>query len=349
MGRCAAGLAALALAAFPAALSAQTIPGSTSWYLYEGDNEQVRQYVLEFGKGPTVVVIHGGFGAEHSYLLDALLPLSGKRHFVMYDQRGSLRSPSGTHELSMPKFVEDLEALRLQLGEEKLVLLTHSMGAATAMAYLAKYPHRVAGLLLTAPVLPMPLSPGVEAPRDPELLTPEEQARTDARFSKFWEKTNERIAREKAKLPPLPVPATMQEARATPQYYRLRTEHWRVAFAGVNLVNLDRWRQMPGGKAFYKQDVADAVFQQDGTEVNKVFVTFRPALEAFTGPVEVVMGDQDYVDPEGFLWSKVLARVPKGKLTLLPKAGHGFWIDEPALSTQALGRALDRIARAAGR
>ena len=48
--------------------------------------------MYEFGTGKdTVLVLHGGFGAEHSYMLTALRPLEKQYHFVLYDQRGSLR------------------------------------------------------------------------------------------------------------------------------------------------------------------------------------------------------------------------------------------------------------------
>lgn len=221
-------LIASALALFSSAVQAQTLPDSTSWYLFEGNPAQVRQYVMEVGKGPTVVVIHGGYGAEHSYLLKPFLPLSGKHHLVFYDQRGSLRSPAGTHEVSLPKLVDDLEALRQELGQDKLVLLTHSMGATTAMAYLARYPERVRGLVLTAPALPTDKERGTfEAPLDPALLDAEEQKLADARFAQFWQEEAARVAKVKAALPP-----ASSGGAPTAGTYRQRSDQWRVDFAG---------------------------------------------------------------------------------------------------------------------
>ena len=43
---------------------------------------------MEFGTAEAAgdtVVVHGGFGAEHSYLIEPLLPLSDRYHFVLYD------------------------------------------------------------------------------------------------------------------------------------------------------------------------------------------------------------------------------------------------------------------------
>jgi proline iminopeptidase len=45
---------------------------SEEWYLYTP--EKLNLYINEFGKGDTIVVLHGGFGAEHSYLIEAVKP-----------------------------------------------------------------------------------------------------------------------------------------------------------------------------------------------------------------------------------------------------------------------------------
>ncbi|MBI1772855.1 MAG: alpha/beta hydrolase [Burkholderiales bacterium] len=322
---------------------AQHVPNSRSWYLYFDSQDEVRQYVLEAGKGPTVVVLHGGFGAEHSYLLDPLLPLTSKRKLVFYDQRGSLRSPAGQLEVSLPKMVEDLEALRQQLGEEKLVLLTHSMGGAVAMAYLAKYPDRVRGLVLTAPVLPVsPNNDFKKAPQEPGLLTPAEQEEADALVAQYWQKQEARLAAVQAKFKSMPSAASAEAARATPGYFRNLTEQWRMQFGAVNLYHAERWPDIDGGKAFYSQAVADAVFK-DPAAVARQFESFRPALQAYQGPVEVILGNEDYCDPGGYIWNKILKSVPHGRLSLLPEASHSYWLDQPKASRAALIAALDRV------
>ena len=60
------------------------------WRLYTDDGTSL--FVREFGQGDTVLVLHGGWGAEHSYLIDPFIKLANKYHFIFYDQRGSLRS-----------------------------------------------------------------------------------------------------------------------------------------------------------------------------------------------------------------------------------------------------------------
>lgn len=104
------------------------------------------------GTGPEVIVLHGGPGAHHDYLLPGFDALATDRTLVYYDQRGGGRSavardvPVGWRE-----HVNDLEALRDVWGLERLPLLGYSWGALLAMLYAVTYPHRVASLALVSP------------------------------------------------------------------------------------------------------------------------------------------------------------------------------------------------------
>src|SRR3989442_7954453 len=54
----------------------------------------VRLYTRRVGHGPRVVVLHGGPGAHHDYLLPQYdLLAEGGRALLYYDQRGGGRSP----------------------------------------------------------------------------------------------------------------------------------------------------------------------------------------------------------------------------------------------------------------
>lgn len=135
--------------------------GGFEWSLSVGEGCSL--YVREYGDRslPTRVVLHGGWGAEHSYLLDAFVGLEQHFHLVFYDQRGSLRSwKCDTESISVARHVEDLEQLRLALGLERLDVIGHSMGAVLAGAYLRKYPERTGRLVMVSPGLPkLPLEP----------------------------------------------------------------------------------------------------------------------------------------------------------------------------------------------
>lgn len=104
------------------------------------------------GTGPPVVVLHGGPGADHGYLLPGFDTLATGRTLIYYDQRGGGRSPV---ERDVPtgwqEQVADLEALRDVWKLDTLVIAGYSWGALLAMLYAVHHPERVARLALVSP------------------------------------------------------------------------------------------------------------------------------------------------------------------------------------------------------
>src|SRR5262244_826411 len=56
------------------------------------DAHGVLIYYKMIGKGAPLMIVHGGPGASHDYLLPYLLPLARIRRLVFIDERGSGRS-----------------------------------------------------------------------------------------------------------------------------------------------------------------------------------------------------------------------------------------------------------------
>ena len=112
----------------------------------------VRLFTRRVGAGPTVVVLHGGPGAQHDYLLPQYDLLTPGRSLLYYDQRGGGQSlvprdtPAGWRE-----HVADLEALREHLTLDRLTLCGYSWGGLLAVLYLLEHPERVARLALVSP------------------------------------------------------------------------------------------------------------------------------------------------------------------------------------------------------
>src|SRR5690554_1304106 len=94
------------------------------------------------GERPPLLVVHGGWGAEHDYLTDAFHGLESQYRLIFYDQRGSLRSPCPDSLVSVEQHIADLEALRAELAIDAPVIIGHSMGTFLAMSYLERHPHR---------------------------------------------------------------------------------------------------------------------------------------------------------------------------------------------------------------
>ncbi|MFB6731433.1 alpha/beta fold hydrolase [Bacillus mobilis] len=110
-------------------------------------------YVDLIGEGEPIVFLHGGPGSEHRFFLPHMVPLSKKFKLVFYDQRGCGKSDlSENDQYSMKNEVENLEALRIQLGFEKMNLFGESWGSILALLYATTYPQRVNKILLTAAI-----------------------------------------------------------------------------------------------------------------------------------------------------------------------------------------------------
>src|SRR5690348_18425423 len=89
----------------------------------------VRLYTRHVGNGPSVVVLHGGPGAQHDYLLPQYDRLAEGRTLLYYDQRGGGRSPVPRDvAVGWREHVADLEALRDYWQLERLTLLGYSWG-----------------------------------------------------------------------------------------------------------------------------------------------------------------------------------------------------------------------------
>jgi len=106
-------------------------------------------YYKIIGKGAHLFVLHGS-GGSHRYFLPYMEAFSDEYQLFFYDQRGTGLS-DGHPDLAantIDQFVEDLEALRVAFGFEKISLIGHSWGAIIALAYALKYQAHLDHLIL---------------------------------------------------------------------------------------------------------------------------------------------------------------------------------------------------------
>lgn len=116
------------------------------------DINGVKLHTRTVGEGPDIVILHGGPGAHHDYLLPHFDALAAGRRLRYYDQRGGGRS-SVPREVPVgwKDHVEDLNALIDHWELEPATVLGYSWGGLLALLYAATYPERVARLALVSP------------------------------------------------------------------------------------------------------------------------------------------------------------------------------------------------------
>ena len=107
------------------------------------------------GEGAPLVVVHGAIGLGSTYMR-ALDPWGADLQLIYYDQRGSGDTPLGdVQRASFQGGVDDLEALRGQLGLDGIRVLGHSAGAYLAALYAAEHPTTTAAVVLLNPGPPL--------------------------------------------------------------------------------------------------------------------------------------------------------------------------------------------------
>lgn len=99
-------------------------------------------YYRKVGTGTPVLVLHGGPGLDHNYLVEPLAETIGSgKQLVFFDQRGTGFSGGnfrqiGANFINKDKFLEDLDAIRTGLGlGETIHILGHSWGGLYALLY----------------------------------------------------------------------------------------------------------------------------------------------------------------------------------------------------------------------
>lgn len=91
------------------------------------------------GSGPKtpLLLLHGGPGMGHNYLLP-MKALGDERPVIFYDQLGCGLSdaPENDALYQIPRFVEEVDAVRKALGLDRIVLFGNSWGSMLAIEYM---------------------------------------------------------------------------------------------------------------------------------------------------------------------------------------------------------------------
>ena len=119
------------------------VRGGEIWYRVSGN-----------GPGAPLLVVHGGPGLSHDYLLP-LESLGRDRPVIFYDQLDCGRSdhPGASANWQVGRFVDEIQALRRHLGLSRFHILGHSWGGLLAAEYAVIDGGRLLSCVLASPLI----------------------------------------------------------------------------------------------------------------------------------------------------------------------------------------------------
>lgn len=244
-----------------------------------------------------LVVLHGGPGAHHDYLLPQMLHLAERYDILLYDQRGGGQSRSDDREpVGWRTHVADLDAVVRELGVSPLSIVGYSWGGLLALLY------------------------ALEALEDPSLSSPDRLVLIDpGPIAKKYRQEFEAAFAKRQQAP------AIQRMRADlarsglresdPQAYRQRTFELSVAayFAHPEKArDLTPFRVM----ARIQQSVWESLGDYD----------LAPRLGRITCPVLVIHGRDDPIPAASSIEG---AKAMNATLVLLDDCGHVPYVEQP--------------------
>jgi proline iminopeptidase len=130
--------------------------GGVKMITIETPKGKFKVWTKQIGNNSTikVLLLNGGPGCTHEYFecFESFLPKEGIE-FIYYDQLacGNSDNPKDTSLFDLPRYVEEVEQLRvaLHLDKDNFYLLGHSWGGILAMQYALKYQGNLKGLIIS--------------------------------------------------------------------------------------------------------------------------------------------------------------------------------------------------------
>jgi proline-specific peptidase len=134
-------------------------PTKTGYIKYLGFQTYYETYGTDNSSKTPLLVLHGGPGSAHNYLLGLSKLARGDRQIIFYDQLGCGESsmPVNDSLWTIELFVNEVAAIREALGLDRIHLLGHSWGGMLAIEYLLRQPGGVQTTTLASSMISMPL------------------------------------------------------------------------------------------------------------------------------------------------------------------------------------------------
>ena len=261
--------------------------------------------VLGAGNAIPVLMIHGGPGGVSCGFAGYMGALATARPVVIYDQLGSGNSDRMTdlaRDAVLPRFVEEVTALRARLGLKQVHLVGHSWGATVALEYLLTVkPDGVKSVSLVGPLISTPMWIEDAKVLVAQLPAENQKAINDAVAagkydSPEFENANRVFGQNFGRRSVRPKNAPPTPCASSP---------------------------VPFNKALYEHMWGPSEFLSTGT-LRTYDRTSR--LKELKLPTLFMVGEYDEARPATML--KFQALVPGSIVKVLPDAGHGSFVDQ---------------------
>jgi pimeloyl-ACP methyl ester carboxylesterase len=118
---------------------------------FDVEGSRLRPDGLAMREVPTLLLLHGGPGFDHSGFKPAFSQLADIAQVIYLDMRGNGRSDNGPPgKWSLEQWAADVHAFCEALSIEAPVVMGHSMGGIVAMLYALRYPGHPLKLILSS-------------------------------------------------------------------------------------------------------------------------------------------------------------------------------------------------------
>lgn len=255
---------------------------------------------------PTVVMVHGGPGTDHTVSKPYFSQLTDVAQVVYYDHRGNGRSSGkDPRAWNLAQWGDDLRGLCDALGISRPIVIGTSFGGFVSLSYATRYPDHPAGLVLISTAAHVDFDEVFRA------------------FERLGGPDVAKIARDYWENP-------TDEGRAL---YRDRCLPLYRQTSSISQDWLSRilWRN-------------ETALHFNGPQAEHGRMDFRNDLHRIACPVLLMVGEEDPITPPVFS-DTIAAGLPDSWLTYhrFPECGHGVVADKPDEAMQAIRDFVERI------
>lgn len=275
------------------------------------DINGVQHFIKKVGTGEPLLVLHGGPGLFHDYLVPHFEKLAQDYQVIFYDQRGCGQTafPQDTASITTENYINDLESIRAHLKIDQLHIAGHSWGAILAIHYAKKHPEHLKNLVLISP-----------APSTSEYF--------DMMFKNMQKKRSDEDTKELVKL---------MSSRDFEK--RVPTTFKKAIMLGdkVNLADQSTVNELYNPMNFTEASANNLLLVNSMMEKNFFDYNITEGMDSIKNPTLIIVGDLDNVP---FASSQLLQdHLPNARLEVLKSACHYPFFE----ASKAFNRSVDNF------